>query len=101
VLQDNLKLNGFFECQKSRCRQIKKTPFPCDRYCPRITTSGINVILFHGDVVLTAECSRGYTVNEYVFLLVSKKLKCSWESLKNQTEDFPENFVHVDFPKLI
>lgn len=56
-------MNGFFECQRSKCRQIRKWPFPCDRICDRITTSGRNVLLIYGDAVMTAECSRAVRLN--------------------------------------
>ena len=44
--KDNTKLNGFFECHGVHCTKIKK-PFSCDRYCSKITTSHINVLLMH------------------------------------------------------
>lgn len=61
--RDNMKLNGFFECLKSRCVKIKK-PFSCDRYCPKITTTAVNVLIMQDDSLITAECDVGYAYNE-------------------------------------
>lgn len=61
--RDNMKLNGFFECEKSRCVKIKK-PFSCDRYCPKITTTAVNVLIMQDDSLITAECDVGYGYNE-------------------------------------
>lgn len=61
--KDNLKLNGFFECTNSRCTKIKR-PFSCDRYCKKITTAAVNVLLMQEDTLVTAECDIGYAFNE-------------------------------------
>ncbi|XP_071572989.1 tipE homolog 4 isoform X2 [Temnothorax nylanderi] len=60
--RDNMKLNGFFSCQHSRCTKIKNT-FTCDRYCPSISTSDVNVYLMHDDSIISARCSRGMALN--------------------------------------
>lgn len=60
--KDNMKLNGFFSCQNSRCTKIKNT-FTCDRYCPNISTSDINVYLMQGNSIISARCSRGMALN--------------------------------------
>ncbi|XP_046398359.1 uncharacterized protein LOC124165110 [Ischnura elegans] len=60
--KDNMKLNGFFECHKSRCTKIRR-PFSCDRYCPRVTTQGVNVMIMHGDTVHTAWCKRAFATS--------------------------------------
>ncbi|XP_024886236.1 uncharacterized protein LOC112463845 [Temnothorax curvispinosus] len=60
--KDNMKLNGFFSCQHSRCTKIKST-FTCDRYCPSISTSDVNVYLMHDDSIISARCSRGMALN--------------------------------------
>ncbi|XP_015523126.2 uncharacterized protein LOC107226729 [Neodiprion lecontei] len=60
--KDNMKLNGFFSCQHSRCTKIKK-PFSCDRYCPKITTVGVNVFLMQDDNIFTARCSSAKALN--------------------------------------
>lgn len=61
--RDNMKLNGFFECEKSRCVKIKK-PFSCDRYCHKITTLAVNVLIMRDDSLITAECDAGFAYNE-------------------------------------
>lgn len=61
--RDNLKLNGYFECVKSRCVKIKRA-FSCDRYCPKITTTAVNVLIMQDDSLVTAECDVGYAYNE-------------------------------------
>lgn len=61
--RDNMKLNGFFECEKSRCVKIKK-PFSCDRYCAKITTAAVNVLIMRDDSLITAECDIGFASNE-------------------------------------
>lgn len=61
--KDNMKLNGFFSCQNSRCTKIKSR-FNCDRYCPNIATSGVNVFLMQDDDVITAKCQRGLALNK-------------------------------------
>ncbi|XP_076658051.1 tipE homolog 4 phospholipid transfer protein isoform X1 [Halictus rubicundus] len=60
--KDNMKLNGFFSCQSSRCTKIKN-PFTCDRYCPKISTSEVNVFLMQDDNVITARCEHGLALN--------------------------------------
>ncbi|KYQ47896.1 hypothetical protein ALC60_13066 [Trachymyrmex zeteki] len=60
--KDNMKLNGFFSCQHSRCTKIK-TAFTCDRYCPSINTSDVNVYLMQDNSVISAKCSRGMALN--------------------------------------
>ncbi|XP_070169000.1 tipE homolog 4 [Polyergus mexicanus] len=60
--KDNMKLNGFFSCQNSRCTKIK-TAFTCDRYCPNISTSDINVYLMQDNSIISARCSRGMALN--------------------------------------
>lgn len=61
--KDNLKLNGFFECVNSRCIKIKR-PFSCDRYCQKITTAAVNVMIMQEDTLVTAECDVAYGFNE-------------------------------------
>lgn len=61
--RDNMKLNGYFECNRSRCVKIKRA-FTCDRYCPKITTTGVNVLIMHSDKLWTAECDVAYGYNE-------------------------------------
>lgn len=61
--KDNLKLNGFFECANSRCVKIKR-PFSCDRYCPKITTTAVNVMIMQEDTLVTAECDVAYAYNK-------------------------------------
>ncbi|KAL0124248.1 hypothetical protein PUN28_006239 [Cardiocondyla obscurior] len=60
--KDNMKLNGFFSCVHSRCTKIKNA-FTCDRYCPNITTSEVNVYLMQDDSIVSARCSRGMALN--------------------------------------
>jgi hypothetical protein len=60
--RDNMKLNGNFRCVNSRCTRIKNA-FSCDRYCPKISTSSINVFLMQADNVYTASCSRAFALN--------------------------------------
>ncbi|XP_011494085.1 PREDICTED: uncharacterized protein LOC105359249 [Ceratosolen solmsi marchali] len=60
--RDNMKLNGNFRCLNSRCTRIK-TAFSCDRYCPKISTSNINVFLMQGDNIYAASCSRALALN--------------------------------------
>ncbi|KAG7201365.1 hypothetical protein KM043_004130 [Ampulex compressa] len=61
--KDNVKLNGFFSCENSRCTKIKQ-PFSCDRYCPKIATKDVNVFLMQDDNVITARCSSGVALNK-------------------------------------
>lgn len=60
--KDNTKLNGFFECNNSRCTKIKR-PFKCDRYCSNISTSNVNVYLMQDDNLYTARCNRAFALN--------------------------------------
>ncbi|XP_015119034.1 uncharacterized protein LOC107042490 [Diachasma alloeum] len=60
--KDNMKLNGFFSCQNSRCTKIKR-PFSCDRFCPKISTSNVNVFLMQDDNIYSARCSRAMALN--------------------------------------
>lgn len=60
--KDNLKLNGYFSCQNSRCTKIKRA-FSCDRYCPRISTSMNNVFIMQDDNVISAKCERAFALN--------------------------------------
>ncbi|OXU22970.1 hypothetical protein TSAR_008957 [Trichomalopsis sarcophagae] len=61
--KDNMKLNGNFRCVNSRCTRIKHH-FSCDRYCPKMSTTGANVFLMQGDNVYTAACSRALALNK-------------------------------------
>lgn len=61
--KDNVKLNGFFECQDSKCIKIKK-PFNCDRYCPLISTFSTNLLITSDDNLYTALCKRGIAFTE-------------------------------------
>ncbi|XP_014204638.1 uncharacterized protein LOC106636669 [Copidosoma floridanum] len=61
--KDNMKLNGNFRCVNSRCTRIKN-PFTCDRYCPKITTTNVNVFIMQADNVVTASCSRAFALNK-------------------------------------
>uniref|UniRef100_A0A1B0FH20 Uncharacterized protein n=1 Tax=Glossina morsitans morsitans TaxID=37546 RepID=A0A1B0FH20_GLOMM len=61
--KDNTKLNGFFECHGIHCTKIKK-PFSCDRYCSKITTARINVLLMQDDNVIAADCENSVAFNE-------------------------------------
>ncbi|KAL5292413.1 hypothetical protein ACFFRR_011308 [Megaselia abdita] len=54
--KENTKLNGFFECHKSKCTTIKQKDFPCERYCNPISTANANVLIMHDNSLLTAEC---------------------------------------------
>lgn len=51
----------FFECKNSRCTKIKR-PFPCDRYCPKITTSSVNTFLMYDDYLYTGDCQRALSL---------------------------------------
>lgn len=62
--RDNMKLNGFFDCKKSRCIKLNKPPTKCDRYCPKVTTAAVNVLIMIEDSLVTAECDVGYAYNE-------------------------------------
>lgn len=61
--KDNMKLNGFFYCKGSNCTRIKRA-FSCDRYCPKITTSSINVFAMHNNSLTTADCEVAYALTE-------------------------------------
>lgn len=41
-----------------------KWPFACDRYCNKITTTGVNVFLRLGDTVHTGDCQRVVAYNK-------------------------------------
>jgi len=41
-----------------------KWPFACDRYCNKITTTGVNVFLRLGDTVHTGDCQRVVAYNQ-------------------------------------
>ncbi|XP_063238466.1 uncharacterized protein LOC134539987 [Bacillus rossius redtenbacheri] len=60
---DNMKLNGFFSCYKSTCVKIKQV-FYCTRYCPKISTTGVNVYLLYEDSVYTGECERAVALDK-------------------------------------
>lgn len=62
--RDNMKLNGFFDCKKSRCIKLNKPPSKCDRYCPKVTTAAVNVIIMMADSLITAECDACFGYNE-------------------------------------
>lgn len=47
----------------SSCSTIK-WPFDCDRYCNKITTTGVNVFLRLGDTVHTGDCQRVVAYNK-------------------------------------
>ncbi|XP_012280475.1 uncharacterized protein LOC105699768 [Orussus abietinus] len=72
--KDNMKLNGFFSCHNTRCTKIKG-PFSCDRYCPKLVTSGVNVFLMQDDNVFTARCSRAVALNKANGKLPGTRLK--------------------------
>ncbi|KAJ8678642.1 hypothetical protein QAD02_014429 [Eretmocerus hayati] len=61
--KDNLKLNGNFRCNNSRCTRIK-SPFLCDRYCPKTSTTNVNVFLMEADNLFTASCTRAVALNK-------------------------------------
>lgn len=62
--RDNMKLNGFFHCKKSKCVKLTKPPVKCDRLCRKIPTIHVNVLLMVGDSLVTADCEQGYGLNE-------------------------------------
>lgn len=62
--RDNMKLNGFFDCKKSRCIKLNKPPHQCDRICRKISTIHVNVIIMQDDSLITADCENGYAYNE-------------------------------------
>lgn len=85
--KDNLKLNGYFSCQNSRCTKIKNA-FSCDRYCPSIATSEINVYLTQDDNVISARCSRGMAWNRANGSLPGTRLDAPvkiWEDEQNSS----------------
>jgi ABC-type Fe3+-citrate transport system substrate-binding protein len=55
--KDNMKMNGFYECNNSRCVEIKQQLI-CDRYCNKIATSNNNVFVLHDDSVYSGECTN-------------------------------------------
>ncbi|XP_055373381.1 uncharacterized protein LOC129606830 [Condylostylus longicornis] len=61
--KDNSKLNGYFECYGPKCTKIKKE-FRCDRYCGKITTADVNVIIMQDNDVITADCEEAVAFNE-------------------------------------
>ncbi|XP_050443347.1 uncharacterized protein LOC126847234 [Adelges cooleyi] len=61
--RDNLNLNGYFHCDNGSCSAIT-WPFACDRYCNKITTTGVNVFLRLGDTVHTGDCQRVVAYNK-------------------------------------
>lgn len=61
--RDNMKLNGFFYCRGSNCTQIKK-PFPCDRYCSKITTSSMTIFVMHNNSLTTMDCDAAHALTE-------------------------------------
>lgn len=58
-----MKLNGFFYCRGSNCTQIKK-PFPCDRYCSKITTSSMTIFVMHNNSLTTMDCDAAHAMTE-------------------------------------
>ncbi|XP_054271867.1 uncharacterized protein LOC128992353 [Macrosteles quadrilineatus] len=63
--RDNLKLNGFFECHKSRCTKIKNMRnFYCERYCNNIPTGSNNVIIQYDNNVYTGRCGKVVAYDE-------------------------------------
>ena len=83
--RDNMKLNGFFECVKSRCVKIKRA-FSCDRYCPKITTTSVNVLIMQDDHLVTADCDVAYGFNEAHGNLPGVRIppKKIWEEAKGK-----------------
>lgn len=53
--KENTKLNGFFECHKSKCTTIKQKDFPCERYCNQISTANTNVLIMHVSFIFHRE----------------------------------------------
>lgn len=49
---------AFFSCSAI------KWPFACDRYCNKITTTGVNVFLKLGETVHTGDCQRVVAYNK-------------------------------------
>lgn len=72
--KDNVKLNGNFRCNNSRCTRIKNA-FSCDRYCPKITTTNVNVFLMQSDNVIMASCDRAFALNRANGNLTGERLK--------------------------
>lgn len=62
--RDNMKLNGFFDCKKSKCVKLNKMPHKCDRLCKRIPTSYVNIMIMQDDSLITADCEIAYAYNE-------------------------------------
>ena len=55
--RDNVKMNGFFECNKSRCVEIKQQLI-CERFCSAITTTNANVFVLFNDSVYSGDCAN-------------------------------------------
>jgi hypothetical protein len=55
--KDNMKMTGFFECNKSRCVEIKQQLI-CDRYCNKIATTNANVFVLYDDFVYSGDCTN-------------------------------------------
>ena len=53
----------FFECKNSRCAKIKKA-MTCDRYCQKITTSGMNVYISYDNDVYSLDCQKMFSDEE-------------------------------------
>ncbi|KAG8039004.1 hypothetical protein G9C98_003311 [Cotesia typhae] len=93
--KDNMKLNGFFDCQNSRCTKIKR-PFSCDRYCPRINSNNSNVYLMQDDSIITARCSRALALNKANGNLHGTRLDSPvkiWDDVSNDTAIFASCFA--------
>jgi hypothetical protein len=59
--RDNMKMNGFYECKRSRCVEIKQQLI-CDRYCNKIATTNANVFVLYDDYVYSGECTNAVAV---------------------------------------
>lgn len=62
--RDNMKLNGFFDCKRSRCVKLNKSPVRCDRFCPKVTTTSVNILIMQDDSLVTAECDAAFAYTE-------------------------------------
>nr|CAD7426511.1 unnamed protein product [Timema monikensis] len=84
--RDNMKLNGFFECDKATCIKIKH-PFVCDRLCPKISTLDVNTYLLYEDNVYTGNCERTLAFNRANGTSVGSPVNATeiWQN-KNSTE---------------
>ncbi|XP_069697787.1 uncharacterized protein Teh4 [Periplaneta americana] len=60
--KDNMKMTGFFECNKSRCTAIKTQP-RCDRFCSNIATANANVFVLYDDFVYSGDCGSVVALN--------------------------------------